>query len=234
MTTTQIQFPELSPAQLEELRRIPSPTIANAIETFHVRPHREGFTHHGVQCLYPELGAMIGYACTLTILSDREPAERRRIHRKDYWEHVRSQAGPKITVAQDLAASPLGAYWGEVNSSIHQKLGSVGVLTNGTVRDLDEVKRLSFHFFAGGVSVSHGWAHLEDYDCPVTVFGMRVHPGDLIHADRHGAVIIPREIAGEVAAAARGVDESERPMLALCREPELNLDALDRLISPNY
>ncbi len=100
--------------------------------------------------------------------------------------------------------------------------------------DLDEVRQFGFHFFAAGVHVSHGYAHLEDFNRPVRVFGMTVHPGDLIHADKHGAVVIPAEVAGEVAAAARRVDEAERPMIALCRAPELDLDALDKLISPDY
>ncbi len=224
----------LTELQLAELGRIPSPTIANAVETFHVRPRLEGCTDASIRCLFPELGAMVGYASTLAILSNQPAPPRRRVNRREYWENMRAQPGPLIVVAQDLGDTPGGAYWGEVNSSIHKKLGAIGVLTNGTVRDLDEVRALGFHFFASGVQVSHGWAHLEDFDRPVRVFGMTVHPGDLIHADKHGAVVIPAEIAAETAAAARKIDDSERPMLALCRAPELDLDALDRLISPDY
>ena len=94
--------------------------------------------------------------------------------------------------------------------------------------------KIPFHFMASGVSVSHGWAHLEDFDCPVKVFGMLVRPGDLIHADRHGAVIIPGEIADRVAAAARKVEADEKPMLDLCRAEEMDLAALDTLISAGY
>jgi len=226
----------LTAEQLEELRQISSPTIANAIETFDVRPRMEGVTGPGVQCLFPQHGGMIGYASTLAIHSNQPPAKVRRVHRKAYWEATRNKVGPLIAVAQDLSETPGGAYWGDVNSHIHQKLGCIGVLTNGTVRDLDEVGRMAapFHFFAAGVSVSHGWAHLEDFDCPVKVFGMLVRPGDLIHADRHGAVIIPLEIAGEVAFAARKVEGSEKPMLDLCRAPQLDLEVLDQLISPGY
>ena len=101
------------------------------------------------------------------------------------------------------------------------------------MRDLDEVERLGFHFFASGVQVSHGYAHLEDFNQPVKVFGMDVLPGDLIHADQHGAVVIPHEIAREVAEAAKQVDLSEKPMLAACKLAD-PLDELDRLISPEY
>jgi regulator of RNase E activity RraA len=116
---------------------------------------------------------------------------------------------------------------------MHQALGSLGVITNGTVRDLDEVERTRFHFFASGVQVSHGFAHLEDFDIPVEVFGMAVLPGDLIHADQHGAVVIPHEVAHEMAKAAREIEWSEKPMLAACRLED-PIDELDRLISPEY
>ncbi len=179
---------------------------------------------------------MIGYASTLAIHSHQPSAKKRRVNRREYWEGMRGKAGPLIAVAQELSETPGGAYWGDVNSHIHQKLGCVGVLTNGTVRDLDEVGQMAkpFHFFAAGVSVSHGWAHLEDFDCVVRVFGMLVRPGDLIVCDQHGAVIIPPEIAAEVAVAARKVESGEKPMLDLCRAAELDLDALDGLISAGY
>jgi len=223
----------LSPPELERLRGFPSPTIANAIETFQVRPRLSGVTDSLIRCLFPGLGAVVGYACTATIISSKPPPNPRRVSRRAYWEYVRSFRGPRLSVVQDLSAVPGGAYWGEVNSSLHKALGSQGVITNGTVRDLDEVARLGFHLFASGVQVSHGYAHLEDFDIPVKVFGMEVSPGDLIHADQHGAVIIPHEIAREVAKAARRVTLSEKPMLAACKLAN-PIDELDRLISPEY
>ncbi len=176
---------------------------------------------------------MVGYACTATIKSGEAASLPRRVSRRAYWEFIRSFREPRISVVQDLSPTPAGAYWGEVNASMHKALGSQGVLTNGTVRDLDEVERIGFHFFASGVQVSHGYAHLEDFNQAVEVFGMRVHPGDLIHADQHGAVIIPHEVAQEVADAARRVELSEKPMLAACRL-ENPIDELDRLISADY
>ena len=226
----------LSAAELAELRGIISPTIANAIEGFHVRPRLEGYTSAAMRCLFPEMGPMVGYAVTAAVMTNQPAAPKRHVNRRDYWELTMAQAksGPIVTVVQDLSDVSGGAYWGEVNSTLHKKLGSVGVLTNGTVRDLDEVRRAGFHMFAAGVHVSHGYAHLEDFNRPVKIFGMMVSPGDLIHADQHGAVVIPREIAREVAAAARKVDEAERPILDVCRAETLDLDALDRLISPEY
>ena len=176
---------------------------------------------------------MVGYACTATIHSAQPAPEPRNVDRRKYWEYVQAQKGPKITVVQDLSERSGGAYWGEVNSSIHRALGSLGVLTNGTVRDLEEVQLLGFHFFAAGVHVSHGYAQLEEFNRPVQVFSMLVQPGDLVHADRHGAVMIPAEVAHLVADAAANVERKEKPMLSACGAPDM-IDQLDKLISRAY
>ena len=139
-----------------------------------------------------------------------------------------------MSVVQDLSSVPGGAYWGEVNANIHLALGSQGVVTNGTVRDIDEVRGTGFHFFASGLSVSHGFAHLEDFNRPVVVFGMTVKPGDLIHADRHGAVIIPHAIARQVVQVVQKIEQAERVMIDLCRSNDFSIEQLDRLISPDY
>jgi 4-hydroxy-4-methyl-2-oxoglutarate aldolase len=224
----------ISPDELEALRRINSPTIANAIETFNVRPRGEGVSDTRIQCLFPEFGVLLGYACTATILSGKPAPAKRRVSRTDYWDYTKQFPGPKITVIQDLSEVPGGAYWGEVNASIHLALGSRGVVTNGSARDLDEVRATGFHLFSSGVSVSHGFAHLEDFQLPVTVFGMTVRPGDLVHADPHGAVVIPREIAAKVAGAAHEIERAERKMLNLCRSRSFSIAKLDKLISPEY
>ncbi|HEY3441810.1 MAG TPA: RraA family protein [Paludibaculum sp.] len=224
----------LTPAQIDELRTFNSPTISNAIETFDVRPRGEGCTDGRIRCLFPEFGVVVAHACTAAIHSAQPGAAQRRVNRKDYWAWTREMPGPKITVIQDLGETAAGAYWGEVNSNIHRSLGSLGVITNGTVRDLDEVRPLGFHLFAGAVTVSHAYAHLEDFNCPVRVFGMTVHPADLIHADKHGAVIIPAGIAHLVADAARKVEAAERPIIDLCKSADFDLDKLDSLVSPKY
>lgn len=224
----------LKPDEVEALRNISSPTIANAIETFEVRPRGEGYTNVGVQCFFPERGAMVGYACTAMILSGQPAASRRLVSRTEYWEYVGQAPLPKVNVVQDISPVPLGAYFGEVNSHIHLALGSNGVITNGTVRDLEEVRATKFNVFASGVSVSHGFAHLEDFNRPVKVFGMTVQPGDLIHADQHGAVVIPKSIARDVVAAARSIERAEREMIGLCKSETFSIPALDKLISPEY
>jgi 4-hydroxy-4-methyl-2-oxoglutarate aldolase len=223
----------LSQEQLTELASFCTPTIANAIETFEVRDRMEGVTRMGVQCIFPALGAMVGYACTAMIDSGAPPATPRRVRRAEYWSYLETSGPGTIAVMQDLSQPPAGAYIGEVNATIHQTLGCQGILTSGTVRDLDEVGRLNFRLFAAGVEVSHGWAHLEDFATEVTVFGMKVKPGDLLHVDKHGATVIPHDIASLVAEAARKVEKAERPMLEACRQPN-RIQLLDELIPSGY
>ena len=224
----------LTAEELAALRSISSPTIANAIETFDVRPRGEGYTNIGVRCLFPDMGVMLGYACTAMILSGQPAAPNRLVSRTKYWEYTRLAPLPKISVVQDLSESPLGAYFGEVNASIHLALGSSGVITNGTVRDIQEIRSTGFQVFASDVSVSHGFAHLEDFNRPVTVFGMVVHPGDLIHADQHGAVIIPQAIAREVILATKDIERKERVMIDLCQSDAFSIAELDKLIPSEY
>lgn len=216
------------------LRNVSSPTIANAIETFDVRPRGEGVTNSGIRCFFPEHGVMLGYACTAVILSGQPAANKRLVSREKYWEHTGLPPLPKVTVVQDLSEMPGGAYFGEVNSNIHLALGSIGVITNGTVRDISEMRPTGFHVFASGVSVSHGFAHLEDFNRPVKVFGMTVQPGDLIHADQHGAVIIPKIIAREVASAVKQIENAERTIINLCQSRSFSIAELDKLITPEY
>jgi 4-hydroxy-4-methyl-2-oxoglutarate aldolase len=223
-----------TPEQLATLRSVSTPTIANAIEQLDVRPRGQGFTGPGVRCIYPNSGVMLGYACTALILSGQPAAPKRLVDRTQYWEYTRRAPSPKVTVIQDLSPEPLGAYIGEVNAHIHIALGSVGILTNGTVRDVPEMKATGLHIFARDVSVSHAYAHLEDFNRQVQVFGMDVHPGDLIHADVHGAVVIPHAIASEVAARGRAIEHAEKVIIDLCRGGNFSLAQLDPLVSPEY
>jgi regulator of RNase E activity RraA len=225
--------PQLSTEQLHALRQFSSPTIANAIETFGIRSRLDGVSNSEVRCLFPELGPVVGYACTALILSGQAAPSPRKVSRTEYWRYTQDAPGPKITVVQDLSGRPGGAYWGEVNATIHRSLGSQGVITNGAVRDIPEVRKIGFHFFASGVQVSHGYAHLEDFNRPVHVFGMTIEPGDLIHADQHGVVVIPAEVAPFVADAAREVELSEKPILAACALPN-RIEELDKLVAAEY
>ena len=209
---------------LDELRSFSAPSLSNGIETFDVRPRNEGFTDATVRCMFPDLGARIGYAATATM---RSAADGDRIPPSALWEHVLELPEPRFVVVQDFDEPPgVGSYWGEVNGSIFTALGCVAVLTNGAVRDLTEMRGIGIQAFAGSVAVSHAYNHLERVGEPVTVGGLAVRPGDLLHGDQHGVLSIPFGIAGALAAATRRVEAYERELIDFCRAPDFSPEAL--------
>lgn len=212
----------LTAEDLARLAKITSPTICNAIETFNVRPHNEGFMTPEVKCFFPKMSPMVGYACTLTI-SAREPGPNPpRIRSADVWEHILSIPAPRILVIHDEDyPNPIGSFWGEVNANIHKALGCIGTITDGGVRDFDEVERLGFHFFAKTELVSHAYVHSVSFGLPVRVGGLVVSPGDLLHGDKHGVAKIPLSIAGKVADAARAIEEKEQRIIQMAQMPDM-------------
>ena len=134
---------------------------------------------------------------------------------------------PRIVVFEDVDDPPgLGAFWGEVNANIHRTLGCEGVITNGSVRDLAEVRELGFSYFAGSVAVSHAYVRLLEFNVPVQVGGLTVEPGDLLHADRHGALSVPPDIADAIPGAIAKLIERERAVIELCQSDSFDLDRL--------
>jgi regulator of RNase E activity RraA len=119
-----------------------------------------------------------------------------------------------------------GAYWGEVQANIHRALGCLGVVTDGTVRDLPEAEDAEFHFFSAHVSVSHAYVHMVDFGLPVKVGGLWIRPGDLLHGDQHGVVVVPAEIAAKIPEAAARIEARERKMIAVCQKPGVTVDEL--------
>ena len=127
--------------------------------------------------------------------------------------------------------NPVGSFWGEVQTNIHKRLGCVGTVTDGGVRDIDEMREGGFHAFASDVLVSHAYIHIVDVNVPVTVGGLTVSPGDVIMGDKHGVIGIPREIAADIPAAAKKIEERERTIIDLCNSPDFDLDRLKALVS---
>jgi regulator of RNase E activity RraA len=212
-------MPDLHARVLDELRAFTTPSIANAIETFEIRPRETGHMDSSVRCKFPELGIVNGYAATATIRA-REPG---RSADRDLWKHVISQPEPRLVVIQDLDDPPgAGSYWGEVNSTIYTAFGAIGVVTNGCVRDLDEMRAKPFHAFAGSVCVSHANVHVVDVGIPVTVGGLEVRPGDLLQGDQHGVISIPLEIASELPEAVRRFEQAERGIIDMFGAPDFD------------
>lgn len=217
----------LTAAELEVLRKIPTPSAANAIETFNVRPRNVGFLRPEVRCMFPDLGGMIGYAVTGIIRAEQPPLEGHRVPVFQWWDYIQTIPPPRIVVLQDMDDPPgVGSFWGEVQANIHRALGCVGAVTGGGVRDLDEVRALGFHLFARYVLMSHAYVHLVDMGLPVKVGGMVVRPGDLVHGDQHGVHVIPLEIARELPVGVRKVEAAEREIIEACRAPDFTVERL--------
>lgn len=220
----------LPPDVLARLRTFTTPTLANAVETFDVRPRTAGYMSPQIRCLFPELGPMVGYAFTATCRAGVRPPREAGARRFEMWRALEEVPPPRIVVLQDLDdPSGVGAYWGEVQSTIHRALGCVGTVTNGAVRDLDEVRALGFHFFAGGVCVSHAYVHLVDFGQPVEVGGLVVRPGDLLHGDRHGVLAVPLEVAERIEEGVAAVEREEREIIAYCQSPAFTRQGLEAL-----
>jgi regulator of RNase E activity RraA len=203
----------LTPAQLDALRRIDSPTIANAIETFEVRPRVNGYVGYDIRCIFPELPPTVGYAVTCTVDSTTEG--RQGIGFNALYEVLANAPKPAIVVMQDVGTDRVhSCHAGEMMSTRMKGLGAVGILTDGGLRDVREVQALGgFQYFCAGLVVSHGNPICVSVGDEVTISGMRVSPGDLLHGDANGIVLIPDECAGGVADAAYRIWERENETL---------------------
>ena len=224
-------------ALLETLRKFDTPTICNALEIVEPSRRLTGFTTKPLVCPFPDLPPMVGYAKTATIRSTHAHelnAKDARTQRLAYYEYVAGKPCPGISVIQDLDGVEVGfgAYWGEVQSTVHKALGLAGVVTDGCIRDIPQWAA-GFQALAGSIAPSHAHVHLADFGKEVRVAGMLVRSGDLIHADRHGAVVIPEQAAPKIAAACDLLTRKEAVILDLARKPGFTIaklrDALTKM-----
>ena len=190
----------LSAAVLAKLTKYDTPTICNIIELFDIRPRNRGYMDARVKSNFPEFPPIVGYACTAAFRSDAPPAG------GDAYGSIQKQLdqfaalpGPAIVVFQDLDDPPAAAVFGEVMCSTYQSFGSVGLITNGAGRDLEQVRALKYSVFTGSTICSHGYCHMLHLGLPVRVGGLMVNHGELLHADANGVTNIPIEIAAEIA-----------------------------------
>jgi len=215
----------LSREQFEELRAIDSPTIANAIEYFEIRPRVAGYCGSNVRCLTPEAGFMLGYAVTCKGDSTTESKDRRE-HTSLYRAIHELQPLPAVVVIGDdgdPSRLHLSCHAGEMMATTMKRVGAVGLVTNGGLRDIREINALGgFHYYGRGLVVAHGRPCIYDVGATVTIDGMEVHPGDLLHGDENGIVVIPAEIADKVAAKAREHRDMEQERLKEILSPEFH------------
>jgi regulator of RNase E activity RraA len=225
----------LPASTLEALARYDTPTICNAMEI--VAPERRlvGYTTKPLVCPFPDLPPMVGYARTVTIrsvlASGLTPAEQ-SARRIAYYEYVGTGVGPRISVIQDIDGADVGygAFWGEVQSAVHKALGCLGVITDGSIRDIPQWAS-GFQALAGSIGPSHAYVHADNFGGEVRVAGMTVRCGDLIHADRHGAVVIPIDVAAKLPDAAELCGRRETPILDIARSPDFSLARLKEALA---
>jgi 4-hydroxy-4-methyl-2-oxoglutarate aldolase len=221
--------PSLTPVRVEQLRRFSTCLIASAIERFGVRLPNTGFSDSSIRCIFDDLPPIVGFAVTARIRTADPPMEGGGYiyDRVDWWEDILNVPAPRIVVIQDVDSNPgLGALVGEVHANILQALGCVGVVTNGAVRDLNAVRASGFQMFAGNISVSHAYAHVFDFGGPVDVARMNINPGDLLHADRHGVLSIPAEIADKIPPVAAELADRRHQIVDLCRSSDFSIEKL--------
>lgn len=217
-------------ADLEFLRSLDTPTVCNLIEM--VAPERRGsfYTVRHLHCPFPDLPPMVGFAKTVTIRTkDKVPlgAAGYMQKRLDYLDYVAAEPRPGIVVIEDLDGehAGYGAFWGEVQSNIHKALGCLGTITNGSIRDIPMIPP-GFQMLAGSISPSHAYVHVADYGVAVNIHGMAVESGDLIHADRHGAVVVPVAHIAAMRPALDKVNAQEKRIIDAARASNGNVEVI--------
>lgn len=223
----------VSKEDFEFLRSIDTPTVCNLIEIVSPQRRGAGYTVKHLHCPFPDLPPMVGFARTVTIkakdafgMGDASYIQRRL----DYLDYVAGEPRPTVMVIEDLDEEPgYGAFWGEVQSNVHQALGCLGTVTNGCIRDIPMIPP-GFQMLAGSIAPSHAYVHMVEYGVDVNVHGMAVKSGDLIHADRHGAVVVPADKVAAMKTANTGLSEREAKIIKAARAPDMTVEKLKAAI----
>ena len=219
------------PELLEQLRGIDTPTISNAIELYKVRDRTEGFMGYDIRCQFPDLGVMLGYAVTAVCDNRPGPVGGRQAYFQ-WLEAIRDAPKPVVCVFQDVSPSRAhSCYFGEMMANCAQKCGAIGVVTDGGVRDVAEAEALGFHYFAPGAVASHGNFAITRVNVSVTVSGVTVSPGDLIHGDRNGVLLIPDAVVERLPDGVEQIRARERRVLEFVRGPSFSLEGLVEIMS---
>ena len=210
---------------LQALSAWDTPTICNGLELIEPNRRTIGFTVQTMIAADRSLKPMVGLARVGTMRAQEAPRGP-VANRMDWYEYVAKADMPTVVVIQDLDDQPgYGAIWGEVHAALHKALGARGCVTNGSFRDADMLAE-GFQILAGVVAPSHAWSHFVDYGRPVKVFGMQAEHDDVIHADRHGAVVIPAEAVRKLPEALDLLARREQVILDICKDPAFSIEAL--------
>jgi regulator of RNase E activity RraA len=214
----------VDPAIIAGLREFDSATIFNAMVQKLGLPNEE-YTDHTIRCLLPELGTVVGYAVTAEVTTN--DADSPALDWMDYYDYVEKQGGPLVAVMKDVDARPgRGASFGDGMATVHARLGVVGAIVDGTVRDLVGIRRVGLPMWAWGTVPGHGVFHVTRIDTPITVGQLRIRSGDLIFADSDGCVRIPTEHAADILHLAGEVRQRETEIFAFYKSPDFSVQKM--------
>ena len=218
----------LSEAVLASLAEYDTPTVCNVVELFDVRPRNRGYMNDSICACYPQLGPMVGYALTSSFRSDAPPRG------GDVYAGMAQQVercaelpGPPVIVFQDLDEPTAAATFGEVMCTTYKAFGARGLITSGAGRDLHQVEALRFPVFTNGTICAHGYCHILAVGAPVSVGGITVYQGDLLHGDRNGVTTIPHEVASEVPGACKEFMAAEDIVLNYVRGKNITVNGME-------
>ena len=214
----------VSPDILAGFQQLDSPTIFNALVEKFGLPN-EAYTDHTIRALLPDLGKVIGYAVTAEVTTNDPDSP--ALPWFDYYEYVERSSGPLIIAMKDVDSRPgRGASFGDGMATLHKRLGVVGALVDGTIRDVPGIHRVGLPMWAWGAVPGHGQFNVVRFDTPVTIGQLRIRPRDLIFADADGAVRIPPEHAAEILQLAESIRNREADIFAFYNSPEFSVQKL--------
>lgn len=222
----------LSADEMAALAALDTPTVCNALEVVSTERRGTGFTSLPIGYVHPGVKRIVGYARTARIKSFKPHGlspDEVRAGRMNYYDYVADGPTPSVCIIEDIDPDNVGfgALWGEVNTAIHLGLGCRGVITNGGIRDLDDCAS-GFQMMSGRITPSHAFTVIVDYNTEVSVFGMKVRPGDLVHADKNGAVTLTVEEARQLPKASEMLQRREILLLQAARSPGFTVEKLRR------
>lgn len=223
---------QLTEEHLDKLRQLDTCVVANAVETFRVRLRNTGFADASVRCIFPDAPPMVGYATTARLRSGEPPIGGGTFHdRAEFWSNILETPAPRILVLQDMdEPSGRGAFVGDMHAAILKALGCIGYVTNGAVRELPSIRQMGIQLFAGSVAVSHAYAHIFDIGAKITLGGMDISTGDLLHGDQHGLMTIPLEIAASLPDVAARLQGIEKRVIDFCQSGTFSVKKLFELM----